>query len=617
MTRPTHRLALRGAVVAGVAAVLSVSLSPTVAHAKQPNDEPRVDLLAPATLAKQQLSWHDCSLPDVSPATAARILERAPGTKCATITVPRDWDNARDGNTISIEFSKAPASNPAARKGIMLLNPGGPGGQGVTWGPYMHAIQPDLAAAYDTIGFDPRGVGQSTQLNCTYKNTGTTQVEQARDYAQGCLANPLTPFITSRQTAMDMDFIRYLLGEKKTSYVGFSYGTWLGATYASMFPSKADRFLLDSSMDVTGPSMEGTWDLQPISRDRQFQDMMLPWIARHNDVYGLGTDPMEIRKAFEKAGGFDNMANIILGANTIIQAMYTTSRYPQAAATLALIIKNGDGKREDYRSPYTASGRWWWGQALPKMRTQLAAMSVDDETRAAVAAALDQADASYRKNAAIVNGQTAPEYTTENGVFNAIRCNDGQWNRSVPVWIAKLSWQWRNAPLTSQFQSIPACAFWPAQDHGFAWTKLNKIPGLLFIQGEFDAATPYEGAIRSIRAYGQARSIVIDNEGSHGHFPYGTDCVDKPTVAWLVDGQLPRAKYTPCQAVALPGDNGIVYQVGGTVSKRGDIRNLPLISRSQAEANRIVGELRRSQGIGLFPPAAPGTPQVAALPVGS
>ncbi|GAB3705573.1 alpha/beta fold hydrolase [Mariniluteicoccus flavus] len=584
--------------VASVAAgtlIASGLVAPVAAHAAPPShSEPQVADLVSRELRNQKLDWHTCQFPDVPEATAKKLLA-VPGVQCATITVPRDWYRARDGQTIKVEISKVPAKNPAKRRGIMLLNPGGPGGSGLGWGPAIQLRSPDVAEAYDTIGFDPRGVGQSTKLVCTYDSNAKTQAEAAKKYADGCLQNPLTPFITTRQTTLDMDFVRHLLGERKMSYIGYSYGTWLGGSYATTFPSRTDRFILDSSVDMSKGTLEATWDLQPATRDRQFQDMMLPFISRHDDVYGLGTDPMAIRKRFEETGGFDNYVNLIVGVNTVISAMYDTSQYEKAAAVISVLAKrNPTNDRMDFRDPYGIEAQKRMPQVMEEVRSEVAKLKISEKSKNEVSRSLDEGLAEYREAAA--PAPQAPKLKQDDGAFEAIRCQDGQWTTDLNVWATKLDEGFKKAPLTSMLQSIPACAFWPAKEKGFPELKDQKIPGVLFLQSEFDAATAYEGAKGSITKFKASKALLVDNEGSHGLFPYGTECVDAPALNWLLAGKLPKNKWSSCVGSPLPGEI-YTYNVGGTVNKNGQLKGFKMETEAVKEANAIVAELRKKAGI--------------------
>lgn len=603
-------------VAGAVGALCASALAATPADAAPAHSEPIVQDLVSKELRNQELSWHECNFDDQPEPTRSTLLA-VEGLACATITVPRNWYRAQDGNTIEVEISKAPATDPDKRRGVMLINPGGPGGSGLPWGPAMQLRSPDIGEAYDTIGFDPRGVGQSTPLICTYDQEAETQADAAKQYAEGCLDNPLTPFITTRQTTLDMDFIRYLLDEKKMNYIGYSYGTWLGGNYAATFPSKTDRFILDSATDMSQGTLESTWDLQPATRDRQFQDMMLPYMARHDDVYGMGDDPMEIRRAFEGSGGFDNYFNIIFGINTVIQSMYTTAAYEDAAAIIAVLSSFDDNDREEFRLPYGEAAQAALPGAVDQMQETLNSLDVSDEVKERVSEQLDQGEVRYGKTAEGHN-QTMSQTTAlaqDYGAFEAIRCQDGQWTQDLDVWEEKLDYGFKHAPLTGMLNSIPPCAFWPAQERdGFpSDIKDNKLPGVLFVQSEFDAATAYEGAENSIKKFKKSKAIIVDNEGTHGLFPYGTECVDKPALTFLLDGKLPKKKWTPCVGVPLPNELS-TYNVGGTINKNGKLADYKLESDSVKEANEMVADFREDAGIPDVPGGDEGVVS-AALPV--
>ncbi|MFH0518675.1 alpha/beta fold hydrolase [Streptomyces sp. M41] len=200
----------------------------------------------------QRLDWQSCG--DGGPA------------ECADVEVPLDYSRP-DGKTIRIAVSRIKASEPSERHGVLLMNPGGPGGEGLTL-PAMilkEKIIPDsVSRRFDLIGFDPRGVGRSAPVNCgltdqelslsgpAYRpETFENDVSQARAIAEKCQGknSGVLEHITTRNVARDMDVIRGALGEKKISYLGISYGTYLGAVFTQMFTERADRFVLDSAVD--------------------------------------------------------------------------------------------------------------------------------------------------------------------------------------------------------------------------------------------------------------------------------------------------------------------------------------------------------------------------------
>ncbi|MYR38677.1 alpha/beta fold hydrolase, partial [Streptomyces sp. SID4944] len=236
-------------------------------------------MLAPA-LATTPAAAAPASAPSAtaSPATATGALDRytqqkpkwkrceasAPAEfQCATIQVPLDY-RAPGGKRLDLAISRIKSTAPGKRHGVLLSNPGGPGGPGI----YMPlALQEELPASvtqkYDLIGFDPRGVGESSPVSCNLtleeedwlrpykKETFTKDVAWARKVAEKCRAKSgsVLPHITTRNTARDLDVLRAVLGEKKLSYLGYSYGTYLGAVYTQLFPGRVDRFVLDSAVD--------------------------------------------------------------------------------------------------------------------------------------------------------------------------------------------------------------------------------------------------------------------------------------------------------------------------------------------------------------------------------
>jgi pimeloyl-ACP methyl ester carboxylesterase len=570
------------ALVAGAFLASGLMLPPATGAAPADNAEPDTAALAGA-LTKQAVAWGECSFPSVAPATEAE-LKKVKGLACATIQVPRDWHNPRDGNTIGIRVSKTATAYPGTgRQGIALVNPGGPGGAGLPWGAAMAKRSPVLAGQYDFVGFDPRGVGLSTPLTCSYPVPNSTdQNVLNRAKVDGCRKNPLTKFITTEQTAYDMDFIRVILGEKKTSYIGYSYGTWLGTWYATTFPSKAHRFLLDSSTDASRSTLEKTWDLQPRSRDRQFQEALLPYMARNDAKYHTGTDPVEIRRNWEKVGGTREYAGMVYAAWFILPAMYDTTQYPSAASMVAALAKGPAPTGTD-------------AEKLEKVVAQaLTTPDLTDANKAFLAKAKRNALAAIAKKDSVerkASYQGGAEVETWDAAFEAIRCQDGQWNQNLHYWN---NWQADltvKAPFIAPIMALsgaPLCAFWPTANAKPA-PDAKTFPQLLIAQTELDAATPYEGGLATANSLPGAKMISVDNEGSHGLFPYNTDCVDDPIVAYFQTGLTPKEKFTGCQGVPLPGEDKTV-EVGGHLGHDGKIK-IKMITPEVRKANEIVREL--------------------------
>ena len=187
----------------------------------------------------------------------------AGGLQCATLTVPIDYDNP-DTGTVGLALIRHPADNPAERIGSLVMNPGGPGGSGVDWvSAAWSSFGPALTNRFDIVGFDPRGIGQSDAVRCLDtrpdlpdafpENAAEEEsfIERAREVAQACERNSgeLLPFVGTDNVARDLDRLRAALGDEKLTYYGFSYGTFIGATYAEMFPDQVRALVLDGPVD--------------------------------------------------------------------------------------------------------------------------------------------------------------------------------------------------------------------------------------------------------------------------------------------------------------------------------------------------------------------------------
>jgi pimeloyl-ACP methyl ester carboxylesterase len=206
----------------------------------------------------QQLRWHECRKTD----------------QCAELSVPLDYKRPK-GRRITLSVIKVPSASPQRRIGALVVNPGGPGGSGIdyatrgesTWGK-------QLLAAYDLVGFDPRGVGESTPVRCQSDaeldafvaadpDPDTLEEQERYDelnraFYAGCMEkNPgLARHLSTVEAARDLDILRAVLGEGRLSYFGASYGTFLGGTYADLFPQRVGRMVLDGAIDPSTSSTE-------------------------------------------------------------------------------------------------------------------------------------------------------------------------------------------------------------------------------------------------------------------------------------------------------------------------------------------------------------------------
>ena len=534
-------------------------------------------------LLDQELDWGTCEFPTLPPASEEHF-QQAEGLECADVTVPLDWHNPDNGETITIRISVTDTADPEKSQGIALVNPGGPGGSGLVWSAAMSMRSPELAEEFNFVGFDPRGVGQSTPLTCDYQPDASHDAwDNSAAMVEGCLDNPLTPFITTEQTAYDMDFIRAVLDEDVMSYIGYSYGTCLGSWYQSVFPDHAHRFLLDSATDLTRTSLQETWDLQPRSRDRQFQDMLLPYMARQDDTYQLGEDPMVIREAWENAGGTRDPLGALITAQIVIPAMYSTSGYPGAAEVIASFIEMNTPEAENTEELAV--------QLEELIETASEAPVGDAEAVDTQTQLFDKAREEVQHLLEVEEAAETGESVSFSGTFNAIRCQDGQWSQSRGYWDAWVADLNRKSPYIGPFMGAPLCAHWPAVTEK-PKPHQQSHPDTLILQTEFDAATPYEAGERSAKIMPNTTMITVRNEGTHGVFPYGTTCVDDPVEAFFLEGTLPDNAV--CGALPLPGEDQ-AYQVGGDIHEAQQKVQIKMRTDAVKEANRMVREILRDE----------------------
>ena len=283
--------------IAGVAALTTLTLAACSASGSPPGRSSRPPAsssgpaTAPVVAGGSALTWHSC--PRISP----RL-------QCAPLQVPLNYRDPR-GRRITLALSRVPATAPAGQRlGALLVNPGGPGASGLSLPAFVAAgLRPSLAARYDIVGFDTRGTGASVPaLHCdpgffdrvqpgwtpASRAAERVLVRQARSYAADCERRFgwLLPDMTTADSARDLDSIRAALGQPEISYLGYSWGTYLGQVYATLFPRRVRRMVLDSTVDP-----EGAWYADNLAQDAPFQERIqafFTWTAAHSATYQLG-----------------------------------------------------------------------------------------------------------------------------------------------------------------------------------------------------------------------------------------------------------------------------------------------------------------------------------------
>ncbi|MET8155273.1 alpha/beta hydrolase [Sphaerisporangium sp. NPDC005289] len=440
--------------------------------------------------------------------------------ECASLNVPLN-PAAPDGRAIALALSRVRGAESHDHRrglGVLLVNPGGPGAPGVNLARYVAAALPkDVAARYDIVGFDPRGVGASEPaLHCVDPKTHfaaprpdqvpandaaeAALLARAKGYAEACATrwSWLLPHMTTENSARDMDAIRRALGEDKISYLGYSYGTYLGSVYATLFPNRVRRLVLDSVVDP-----EGVWYDSNIAQDYSFDRrhrQFLAWVARHDDAYHLGDTETEVARAWygmrrrlglRPAGGLVGPSEL---DDIYTVGGYTNAVWPLFAAVFSAYVKKG-------------------------------------RPEGLVAA--------YRRH---VDHDAAAE--NNYAVYLAVQCRDAAWPRDWARWQADtakvnakapfMAWPnaWYNAP----------CAFWPEKGGTPVHVgDVAHLPSILLVQSRHDAATPYAGAVRVRERFPTAR-LLVEGGGNHGVSLGDNSCVDRHLAAYLRDGTVPGGR---------------------------------------------------------------------------
>ena len=439
------------------------------------------------------------------------------GMECASLKVPLNYADP-GGRKITLALSMVPATAPAAqRQGVMLVNPGGPGEPGRSLaGAVAGGIDPQVAATYDIVGFDPRGVGASTPaLSCDpgfFKGVrpdyipASAKAEQvlitrAQSYAAGCEKRYgwFLPYETTVNSARDMDQIRQAFGVSQLSYYGFSYGTYLGQVYGTMFPNQVRRMVLDSTVNPAG-----AWYADNISQDYAFQGRIqafFAWTAKYDSTYHLGGTAAQVQAAYHRARVQLGRAPVngpdgpMIGPDelddTILLGGYLDAVWPAFAQALSEYLNNG------------SSGA---------LVSQYQAWGVQNENTFAV--------------------------------YNAVECADVNWPRNWAKWQADTERVYKTAPFQAWDNAWfnAACAFWPVKGASQPF-QVNgaKLPPVLMLQGTLDAATPYQGAQAAHKLLPTARMVVVEGGGNHGQSLESppNNCVQGYVNGYLDSGALP------------------------------------------------------------------------------
>lgn len=444
-----------------------------------------------------------------------------PRMVCTTMPVPMDYRNPK-GRTIDVVVSKLPTAKPEKRRGVLLHNGGGPGVASLHYPAAYAQIYPqEVLDQYDLIGFDPRGVGYSTPVTCGRPLEGyppdlyfpfpstdgsiARNIEFGKALARDCELHggEVRPHITTANTVRDMDRIRVALGEKKISYNSGSYGSYLGAVYATMFADRSDRFVIDSNVDPNR-AWHDQFALWDPGFELRFPDIAA-WFAERHDTYKFGATPAEVRKKYEAL-----LAK--LDANPIIDPVF--GRFDGNVLRIATFGVS-------YHTIQFPQMAQYWAFA------DTGVYPPDGLAKDALASAVP----------------TVPTVPADNLRASqlAVLCGDAEAPRDMRHYQREVTIHRKLFPLMAGAgTNVWSCAFGRGPVEPPVKVTSKGPANILMIQTLRDPATPYIGALGMRHALGQRAKMVSVDSGNHGAFdPSSPSCALRETMRFLATGVLP------------------------------------------------------------------------------
>ncbi|MGD9517340.1 alpha/beta hydrolase [Mycolicibacterium sp.] len=497
---------LRAARLIAALAVTAAALCPTAAAAPVAVEEPYTAAAV----------WSSCTpwIADVS---------RIPTAQCGTVAVPVDYAKP-EGAQAQLAIIKVPASGP--RVGVLIVNPGGPGASAVNTVASMGGALAgsEIGRHFDLVGIDPRGVGHSTpELRCRtdaefdafraepladYSPGGVAHIEGVlRDFAAQCLDPMGAEFLASVGTATaarDMDVVRDALGEDRVNYLGFSYGTQLGAVYAARYPDRVRAMVLDGAVD---PSLDPI--TESLNQQAGFQKAFEAYAADCAESVGcpLGTDPAQFVARFHQL------------VDPLVTRPAATSD-PRGLGYQDAITGTASGLYSQRYWPYLTSGLLGLQRGTDPGDLLLLADDYQQRDR---------------------NGH----YKNRQDAFNAIRCVDAVYPTDSAPWVEADRRSREVAPFLSYgpftgFAPRDLCAMWPVPPTPVVGVASSPGPGkVVVVSTTGDPATPYQAGVNLAQ---QMDARLITFEGTQHTVVFNGDaCVDTATVEFLVNSTPPPA----------------------------------------------------------------------------
>jgi len=444
---------------------------------------------------------------------------RTAGAECGEVEVPVDYSVA-NGPVARVALIRFPATG--QKIGSLVVNPGGPGASGVdTAAKLVSSVPPDVRERFDFVGFDPRGVGSSIPaLRCNsdadndanradpqvdYSADGVAHIEDIeKQFAQRCLDSMGRDFLANIGTlnvARDLDRIRVALGDEKLTYLGYSYGTQIGSTYAEAYPDKVRAMILDGAVDPDADPIQSSID-QAAAFQKAFDNYVADCVSDGNCP--LGADPAKAVDAYHhlvdplvatpattddpRGLGYSD------AINGTLFALYSPAMWPTLSYGLAELEQ----------------GR---GDMLLKL-----------------------ADAYF-------NRDSDGHYSNANDVQNAVNCVDAPPNTDRAKAADKDRQLRQVAPFATYGQftgtaPLDVCAFWPVPpSSGPHPVSAPGLPPVLVVSTTGDPATPYQAGVALAAALGG--DLLTYDGTQHTAVFHGQACIDNFAAAYLINLTLP------------------------------------------------------------------------------
>lgn len=494
---------VRGASVGALVVASVLVLSGCAAPTPQERTESERQAEAFPAVYAQELDWRTCGaefdLVDDFESLVAAGGGHVDGARCTMIEAPFDWDDASQTETIELALMHIPSRGDAPI-GTLLSNPGGPGASGIEYvvGSTGVSSFAEVHENYDLLGFDPRGVKLSTPLECDF-DFGTDIIEL--QFALCADADPLANSIGTTQVARDMELMRALVGDEVLNYAGFSYGTVIGATYATLFPENLGRMLLDSAWPSDWSSPLGTY--QQAEAIAHAVDELFAVCATD---YAVTSCPLENQAHLLKTSEQLN-AQPLVGSNGAEVNGFQLNGYIQAT------LYGPPNYRHD------------------RLETTALALAGDPQAVDSIAEAMSGGGARVGLNGMFVRCLSSPSDANLIGVYRHIQENGLITSYGGP----EITDEGLRGVMDLKCDAVPN----KGNDY-LMFTNESEQPILIFgVTG--DHATPYAGAQQLTEELGNATLVTLEGRGHIASFQNRSSCADDIAVAYLVRGEMPAA----------------------------------------------------------------------------